>query len=389
MALAEKSPRELLEVLKLNLDTVDYTTNFNLEPWQQQWAMGQTVDNIDDLGSFANLWQLELRGYAPRCDDCEKAEVDFYKLKQFATRASPSWDEAAERGVYIFKNVHRVDIGGDWTFGHTVAVYRNSVMRTRSLMTPGDSGLWFGKGCKEQPMKTDDQFDCSAYSVDMPIGVPGVDSEMHMLVRQAAAWAPKFGGFAGSLAAIFHNMLDPEATMNVFNDCPEAMVLGSVLMTDLKMIVASFPVLAGTERGAALVDFCQRHSLPLLWAFSDGHVNTGGYDPLTKFVAGRDRLLDPSTIGFTNGKVPSDAAVTWDAAISELKSKRDSGALPTGADVSDYWHKASAAGSAVAAMRGGDCADTDLCFGTQSNTGCICRVMGSPTAASAARAIHV
>merc|ERR1712107_40234 len=68
---------------------------------------------------------------------------------------------------------------------------------------------------------------------------------------------------------------------------------------------------------------------------------------------------------------------------SELKSARASGAVTTGADITDYWHKASAAGSAVAAMRGGDCMDTDLCFGTQTTTGCICRVMDSPTSTPA------
>jgi len=380
-ALADKSAHELLDLLKLNVDTLDYSTNFNLEPWQQQWARGQTPENVDAIGWFANLWQLELRGYAPSCRTCAEAEEEFYKLKHFADRMHPNREEAAERGVYIFQGIHRTDIGGDWTFGHTAAMYRTSVMRTRALMLPGDSGQWLDKGCKDQPSKIDSQYDCSGFSLDMPAGVPGKDSEMHMILRQAVSWQPTYGGLAKSLAAIFHDMLDPEATVKLIRDCPEVMVLGSVQLTDLKMIVASFPVLAGTSRGDALIDFCHRHSLPLLWAFSDGHVNTGGYKPLTNFLAGRDRLLDPRTVAFTNGTLPSAAAAIWNQNIMNMRSARNTGTLRTGSDVSDYWHKASQAGTAVAALRGGACADTDLCFGTQAGKGCICRVLSPATTA--------
>merc|ERR1712232_695188 len=81
-----------------------------------------------------------------------------------------------------------------------------------------------------------------------------------------------------------------------------------------KFIAASFPATFGTPDGDILVDFCQRHKLPLLWTLGDALVHNTAYWKLhLPIPAGAPRLLDPATLAFTNmTKAPGDrVTVTW------------------------------------------------------------------------------
>merc|ERR1719453_1103558 len=88
-------------------------------------------------------------------------------------------------------------------------------------------------------------YDCSGMSLDE---APGrADSQMHLLVRLATLWQPRNSrGLAGEVAMHVWHLLDPQATLANPVDLPEVIVLGSVLMSDLKFIVSSFPLTFGT-----------------------------------------------------------------------------------------------------------------------------------------------
>merc|ERR1712100_89318 len=105
------------------------------------------------------------------------------KLKPFVNPGHPaSMEEANERGRYVFKNMHRFDIGGDWNFGSTVLIYRQSVIRDRSIQVVGDSGQWV-MACVQQKSKPAG-YDCDGMRT--PQGRLGAD--LHEFYGQASIW---------------------------------------------------------------------------------------------------------------------------------------------------------------------------------------------------------
>merc|ERR1712032_184016 len=226
--------------------------------------------------------------------------------------------------------------------------------------------------CKAGTSKPNFNCDSDGISFDEPPGRAA--SQMHLFVRLAKLYQKiNSNGFFGQLALQVWHLLDPQATLEGLKDMPEAIVLGSVKMSDLKFIVASFALSFGTPEGDALIEFCNRHELPLAWAVGDGVVHTQQYTLSSPVAAGNSRILDMATVKFTNGSVQTPATMSvWQRVSSEMRAARLRGSLSQ-AQVLQWWQQLQDAKTTVRPLRGGDCSDWD-CLGVEvvSNQ-CICR----------------
>merc|ERR1712072_846614 len=88
----------------------------------------------------------------------------------------------------------------------------------------------------------------------------------------------------------------------------EAGLLGPLRPEDMKMIVANFPAIYGTEQAVAVQEFCAKHHITLAWALNDGKTGTEpneapvqlGPDTKATLDVGATRLLDPTARLTTN-----------------------------------------------------------------------------------------
>jgi hypothetical protein len=259
-ALAALPPKDLLRRLDSNLDYTEYTTNFNVTIFSNDtnlnWAVTPTLHDFDTYGFFPNLWQLKVSNApnSPKHHAVEHTlnviETELYGLKEFRDPFNPSWDEAAERGQYVFENIHRNVLGADWKYGTSFLVYRNSVIRSRALMVPADSGRWYDMCLSDEHINRGIWFagrwhknawNCSAMKIGAPLGRS--DAQLHLFYSAALYYHELLRmDLPSALALYVWELLDPSATLKGVSDQPEVMVLGSVRTSDLKFIAASFPV---------------------------------------------------------------------------------------------------------------------------------------------------
>lgn len=370
--LASMAPADLLGELKENFDFVEYTTNFQL---------GILLSDWQDHGWYLSSWQYCVQvGHGCPQELYDISETTLYKLKPFAQQGHPtSMEEANERGRYVFKNMHLLDIGGDWNFGSTVLIYRQSVIRDRAIQVGGDSGMWV-QDCLLNSSKPPSGYDCNW--MRMSQGRLGAD--LHEFYGQAVAWHEmRQRTLEGEIAQNIWNLLDPEATVNTVLDDPEIIIMGSVTPDDVKTISASFGATFGTADADNLIAACQKYKIPLVWHFGDGSTQSKepwNWTPDQPFLCGRPRLLDPATVDATSsgGDISSDQRAIWTKVEQEARAYRAGGAQPGDEQIKAWFDAASAAQTSVMPLRTGTTCDADLCFGVRGSTGqCACRLKPS------------
>lgn len=160
----------------------------------------------------------------------------------------------------------------------------------------------------------------------------------------------------------------------------EANILGAVQMTDVKTIVAAFSIF-GTPDGDRVVAFCRKFKMPLSWGLgfainrTDIHIRNELPVPFggPTLPAGRTRILDISTVEFTNGTTPSSEALSiWKEVEGKVRAYRQSGVKTDFDLINTWWERLLQANTSVAPLRGTEC-PTDLCIGTSAKRECVCR----------------
>merc|ERR1712187_396696 len=272
-------------------------------------------------------------------------------------------EEANERGRYVFKNLHRFDIGGDWNFGSTVLIYRQNVIRDRSIQVAGDSGGWEGH-CVQHTSKQAG-FDCDG--MRQPQGRLGAD--LHEFYGQAVIYhGTRQQSLEDEIAQNVWHLLDPDATGNQVLDDPETIILGSVTPDDVKAISASFGASFGSSDGDRLIAACQKYKIPLVWHFGDGSTQSKepwNWTPDQPFQWGRPRLLDPATVDAmsSGSSISQNQKEIWNSVEQEVRAFRVNGAKPSDKQISTWFNKILAAQTSVAPLRSENTCDVDLCFG--------------------------
>lgn len=414
-SLASKSPQELLQLIKAALASLEYTHNFGLDPVSRRMHPGVAAINtstIDEFGFIPTDWQLRA-ARSPVIADLsvhqwgieDAAETGVYGLPEFQDPQNPSAAEVADRPMYLAGNLRRMDLGIQ-RYGAFAALVRNDVVRTRAVLAGADSGGWVS-GCNDSIVPVHEQswwtklfersvLPCSAIA-NSGLGV--LDHQLHTLHANTES----FHLVGGGLPRVIFQLLAEGATARPLevNMYTEAAVFGPLAVSDLKLLVADFAGIFGTEEGKATRDFCKRHRLPLAWGLGAASIWPEvearsliwlPFEDIELWPAGRARLMDPQA-GWPHTNITredkSEDAV-WEEVWAELFAARANGAKVPRAQFIAWWTRLQAAAAAVTPLGAEDCASSDLCFGTfrtkSGSIDCACRTLPPPTARLPTRA---
>jgi len=397
----------ILQKLKDNLKSMEYTVNFGLDALSRKLEPGREsmdLNIVEKYGRIPTDWELKLSKSPLTANVSEKqwkiydaAEVGLYQLPEFANPSSPTATEILDRPKYIAGNLRRMDMALQ-RYGAYAGILRNDVVRDQAVFIGSDSGGWEGHCNKSvEPIHEGDRswfkklmVPCEGL-LDGENGRPvlGVsDHQLHTLLANSHV----FGRVGGNLARVLHQFLVPGATVRPLEVqmYTEAVFFGHLRMQEFKVLVGSFPGLFGTTEGEALRAFCKRHGVPLAWGLGGGRMWPDEqrekfllvpYEPFTKWPAGHARLLDPSAgWSSTNATAPADPNGIWEKTWAQAVEKRkelvgDSG--PEKDAIAAWWASLAEATGLIPPLRAGDCASVDLCFGTYAHPSgtkdCVCR----------------
>jgi hypothetical protein len=361
---------------------------------------------IDKLGYIPNMWELKamnsplVAGTSRRqWNIMESAERALYKFPISSPWISPNITEAAERPHYIGGNLRRIDAGLP-RYGPFSAVVRNDVIRNRAVLLAGDSGGW-ENGCNASLTPVHkwwwySRYNCEAMSEASIVGT--LDNQVHTLLKNTeyfdkvgGAYSERFllGKDASYLSRLMYQLLLPEAKATPFETLlyTEAGLLGPLRPEDMKMIVANFPAIYGTEQAKAVQEFCAKHHIPLAWALNDGKTGTEsneapvqlGPDTKATLDVGATRLLDPTSRLTTNVSFVQDTTgeQVWKHVHTQMATSRSSGKKLQPSDFMGWWKQLSSFGLPLQPLQHGDCENADQCIGTLSVANgvnqCICQ----------------
>jgi hypothetical protein len=359
-----------------------------------------SFDTIEKYGYIPNMWELRAHksplvgNISAEFRILESAETGLYRLPLTSEPLpkGPNATQALERPQYIAGNLRSTDIGIA-RYGPFAAVLRNDVMRERAAILPSDSGGWENI-CNNSDAPIHKWFligremaRCKGMYTeggDRPI-LGTTDNQLHAVLGNTNI----FGKIGGSLSRLMYQMLSHNARTRPFETLfyTEAALLGPLRPTDMKLLVASFPGIFGSQEADALRKFCLKHRVPLAWALNGGETFSASvanvpqwlpYAPDSMPVA-PDRLLDPLTWEITNATMhlPSPWKLTWTAIFNEIKAKRSGKEELKANQYQSWWNRLSVLGGSVQPLRAGECHSADLCFGTyRTRSGakdCLCR----------------
>jgi len=400
------SPKQLLEVLKENLKSLEYVNNFGLDAESLKKNPGQGAMDVHTVESFGHIpsnWELKhnksklVAHVSPKqWKIYDAAETGLYPLPEFTNPDSPTTAEVRQRPKYLAGNLRRLD-AGLLRYGAFSAVIRNQVVLERAVFLPADSGGWESmcNASVDPVVKASSLEKLLIPCKEIFAGGDGrpvlgvADHQLHTVLANAKV----FGRVGGHFARQLHQFLSPRASVRPIegNMYTEQILFGPLRPSDLKMLVGNFPGLFGSAQGEALRSFCRKHGVPLVWALGAGHAwldeaarpfELWPFQPFYDWAAGRARLLDPFA-GWpsTNASsfAPVDDSRVWDAVWNEVVEARSRSTEIQKGDFTQWWNRLEQATRPVSPLRGGDCASSDLCFGTfersSSIRDCICRVL--------------
>jgi hypothetical protein len=399
----------ILAQLKDELSSMEYTTNFGVDPQWRKEHPGATAMGFDTITKFGgripNMWELRALNSSlatgtpeDQWKIMEAAEEGLYQLPYTskALPVGPNETEALkERPSYLGGNLRKTDIGIA-RYGSFAAIMRNDVVHQRGPIVSSDSGGWENI-CNKSVKPISSWFPymqaisrCEGMYEQSPVKghpVPGTaDHQLHTLFGTTKI----FGKLGGGMARLVHQMLTPGATVRPFETLfyTEAGLLGPLRVQDMKLMVASFPGVFGTKNAETLRLFCLTHKIPLAWAINRGETWSQStkafaewlpYAPVLETV-GPDRLLDPLSFDITNATsdhMPEMWKDMWGKADKEVTALRKSNVPPGTKDMKDWWNRLAVLGGGVQPLRRGDCQDANMCFGTHhikdGSTDCLCK----------------
>lgn len=405
-----KAPAEdLLQRLKTALHSLEWTSNFGVDEDFRKSNPGEPAMNLSTMdaygGRIPSMWELKADGSSlvsgtPEAEwrILDAAETGLYGLPAFsgpspvAPGARPQASEAAERPQYLAGNLRRQGLGVP-RYGAYAAVLRASAVAERGLVLSSDSGGWTNI-CNASVTPIQSWFKAVQYlgrCAGMLAGgaktpVPATpDHLLHALLGNTQI----FEHLGGSLPRVVHQLLSPGATVHPLETVMylESGLLGYLRVDDMKLMVASFPGLIGTNASRDLRHFCARHGVPLAWAVGDGRswseetadkMQWVPFSP-SSWPVGEGRLLDPASWRLTNASARGDSVdvQVWAEVENEIADQRRQGLK---SDYQAAFLRLQVAGGIVLPLRGATCVNVDLCFGVVPTapkgeaTDCVCRL---------------
>jgi hypothetical protein len=337
------------------------------------------LDTMLEYGWFLNEWQGQIIG---KSASTSKANQNSAATKLFGLPSSPdtgfTWDQAADRLIYVAHNFYQADFGSSPNFGDVTAIFSSSYVKDMVEIAPIDTGRWHMSGCDPQseliapvpapaPRPPHHNENCSSWN---PQSVGTLYHHNHMILPNLNHNIQQPSGTIDKAKAFFSrsslNGAYEDLPAMVDNDYWESNILGHPRLPEgVKFLIGNFPVLFGTDLGIKLQQVCEHYSWPLAWSYGYGSSKKQGNEP------GNKRILDP-TDAFTNASLSNDAVESFQEIWNEATSARKSG-TPSASQFSQWWSSLEQNQVRLAPMTSSSCVDTE-CIGTVVGSNqCVCK----------------
>jgi hypothetical protein len=285
-------------------------------------------------------------------------------------------------------------------------VFRPSYAQPLSLVEPVDTGNWEDACNSSHPLPPPAQRKCT-YPYPLNCSqwdrTQGTFAHMdHIILANArlldGGLANCTGGRLGRVFRRLYGELDsfghppPVDTAKELISFMEPDIAGAVRFADggVKLLVADFPSLFGTEDGERLRRVCRKWRWPLLWGLGPN----GAHGP----AALSGRALDPAVCSATasrrgpaagaatagrarsprgpgpllNASVPAADAAAFGALWALASRTRAGKAPPSAAAWAGWWDSLPASVRVSAGAKAGQCSDMDRCVGVDPAGTCVC-----------------
>jgi len=370
---------------------------FLLNPYQanidaQQLSKVRDLTGLspDRVGNAGNALELAAPGFMEFSPSSGAgrtmalAEENIFGLPPFKNESNPTWEEAADRLVYVAQNLRRVDFGSAPTFGDATIIFNNNYVRDMILAAPVDTGLYemlcngTAKG-KKPPLKPN----CRGWTSTSAVAT--WDHFDHLILENLEFWRLSSTNGSGFLSSVYDEaqaLFQRSAFGGDYARVPnitslgvmkywETNVVGNVRFPEgVRFVIGSFPSLFGTLDGHRLQDFARRFGWPMVWSLAQvpkwGHFGRSSA-PLNH------RVLDPTVVASPslNITLPDAAHRAFEALWNLVAQQRQNAS-----DVQWrlWWEKLALNQIQLAPATARRCAASDSCIGSELKSGiCLCK----------------
>eukprot|EP00040_Diaphanoeca_grandis_P009079 m.47537 g.47537 ORF g.47537 m.47537 type:complete len:460 (-) comp20515_c0_seq1:62-1441(-) len=379
--LANTPAPTLLSLLKQEFMVAEMTHNFHANS-SGTWEGDVDINVAANMSYLPNLWTIMYLKISPYRTQKQEdyAEVNLMGFRPFTgghiigNSTPPSFDEAAERPFYTTSNLLHID-AGDPTFGDVSMVVSPSYGWQMALIQPCDTGNWedscnVSSGHQPQACHYPQPLNCSAW--DRQQGT--YDHFSHILLANINMWDSGKNCTSNVLARYFARLYGNANTDSElyklegkdFLTFIEPDLAGTVRYPEgIKLVVASFTSLFGTENGRKVQEFCRMWGWMLTWALSTNSAESFDVDL---------RVIDPHVFDATTAKhnmtISADARGHF-ADLWQTVNASGSNLPPT--TWTSHWMSLPQELRLSAGIRARDCEDVDSCVGVSTHSNmCVC-----------------
>lgn len=367
----------------------------------------QFIASVGEYGWLLNEWQGPMVDNKTANLMYNVPEENIFGLPPFADRSRPTWEEAADRLIYVSHNLRQLDTGGAPIFGDVVVVFRNSYVQDMVLIAAVDTGI-FEMTCNRSGLPNSSHFPPLRPSTSCAQWEPPVLGTLehfdHSILANLGFWS---SGFNTSIEETAVGLFSRGPLAGKYLDLPkigfrdlltfyEADILGNPRLPEgVSFLVGDFRRLFGTDAGRDLQRLADKFSFPLIWALSANvprkpHLARFGqseeeeelpFPPVPPFE-GNQRVLDPEALGSRalNATAGPQAQAAFERLWTEIMHRRRL-PLPIMPWAWEQWWSTLAASQVRLAPLTAEagCAQ-DHCIGTVATSGaCVCAVARDST----------
>lgn len=354
----------------------------------------ESIPVVGQYNWFLNAWQGPMAANKTVSPSYNLAEENIFGCPPFANKSRPTWDEAADRFIYVAHNLRQIDTGSPPNFGDVTAVFRQSCVQDMVLIGAVDTGLFelicnqsaypdvapplIKFGCDHWKRPVVGTFQHFDHTILANLGV--WSSALQTTLDAVAIGLFNRGPFAGEYLGLPKITLHPEV-QNVMMFY-EANILGNPRLPEgVSFLIGNFYSLFGTDSGRDLQHLADKFSWPLVWALGQQMPKSGSphhmlmLDPRLQLYDGNQRILDPEAQGSRalNATVSPQAQAAFERVWVEVAGRRTI-PLPITVDKwAQWWSTLVGSQARLAPLTAEAGCDRDLCIGTMAVSGdCVC-----------------
>lgn len=338
-----------------------------------------TIEAAFEYPWFINEVQARLIDNNTKARSQNEIEEAIFGSVPFQIDQKPTWEEAADRLIYVASNMREFDFGSCTTFGDVTAVFDADYVKDMVVIAPMDTGLYWMHCRGSSQHHWGPQPNCSAWPSEV---VGTLDHLDHLILPNLAYFynSSESGQtiIDGAKAFFSHSAFDPDyASLPNITSAEVLMYLESNVMGNprmaggVKFLIGNFATLFGTDLGHRLQELAAYYAWPLFWAYGSGVSSLY----TTVSLPGNRRIGDPvSVTNLTNvTPVPGQLASfesTWGEATSARAAQ---GGNVTAAQLQMWWGALEGSQVRVAPVTSASCVDTAHCVAIEVHSGqCIC-----------------